>query len=117
MRTAKELLEANLHDVFGNRDAVSRRRAIDSTYAEGITFTDPEGTVIGRDALEAKAASIIDAAPADFVFASDGVDYFGADTAAVAWAFGPVGAPVARGIDVISISDGRISELRTLLHE
>lgn len=117
MSTAKELLDANLHAVFGNRDAASRRTAIDATYSEGVTFTDPEGTVTGRDALEAKAASIIDAAPADFAFAAEGVDYFGADTAAVAWAFGPAGASVARGLDIISIENGQITALHTLLHE
>lgn len=116
MATAKELLDANLHSVFGNRDAASRRAAIDATYTEDVTFSDPEGTVTGRDALEAKASSLIDTAPADFVFAADGIDYVGADSAALAWTFGPVGAPVARGIDVITIENGRISDLRTLLH-
>lgn len=117
MSTAHELLDANLHRVFGNRDARSRREAIDATYAEDVTFSDPEGTVTGRDALEAKAAFIIDAAPSDFVFVPDGVEYVGAHSAAVAWAFGPLGAPVARGLDVITIRDGRISALNTLLHE
>jgi hypothetical protein len=117
MGTARELLAANLHGVFGNRDAASRRLAIDATYTEGVTFTDPEGTVTGRDALEAKAAAIIDPTPEDFVFAPQGVEYFGPDTAAVAWAFGPAGAPVARGLDIIRIENGQIAALQTLLHE
>jgi hypothetical protein len=116
MSTARELLEVNLHHVFGNRDAASRREAIDAFYTVDVAFADPDGTVVGRDALEAKAAALIDTAPANFVFASEGPDYFGADTAALAWSFGPAGSPVARGIDVITVEEGRISFLRTLLH-
>jgi hypothetical protein len=117
MSTARQLLEANLHRVFGNRDAASRREAIELTYADDVAFTDPEGTVTGRDALEAKAAALLDGAPADFVFEEDGVDYSSPDSGALAWKFGPSGSPVARGIDVITIRGGRISTLRTLLHE
>jgi ketosteroid isomerase-like protein len=117
MSTAHELLDMNLLRVFGNRDAVSRREAIDAAYTEDVAFTDPEGTVTGRDALEAKAAALLDGAPADFVFERDGVEYSGAGSAALAWTFGPSGSPVARGIDIITVTDGRISSLRTLLHE
>jgi hypothetical protein len=116
MSTARELLDANLHRVFGNRDAASRREAIDAIYTVDVAFSDPEGTTFGRDALEQKAASLIDTAPDDFVFAAEGPDYLGAGTAALAWSFGPAGSPVARGIDVITVEDGRISSLSTLLH-
>ncbi|SDY53123.1 nuclear transport factor 2 family protein [Herbiconiux ginsengi] len=117
MATPAELLAANLHQVFGNRDVASRRAAIDATYTDDVAFTDPEGTVTGRDALEKKAAALIDGAPADFIFEHDGLAYTGSDTAALAWTFGPSGSPVARGIDLITVRDGRISALRTLLHE
>jgi ketosteroid isomerase-like protein len=117
MGTVRELLDTNLLRVFGNRDAGARREAIEASYAEDVAFTDPEGTVTGRDALEAKAAGLLDGVPADFVFESDGVAYAGADVGALAWTFGPNGSPVARGIDIITVTDGRISSLRTLLHE
>jgi hypothetical protein len=111
------MLNANLHKVFGNRHAATRREAIEEFYTEDVAFTDPEETVTGRDALEAKAAGLIDGAPAEFVFVEDGIPYTSEDTAAMAWAFGPSGSPVARGIDVITVRDGRISELRTLLSQ
>jgi hypothetical protein len=115
MPTVHELLEANLVRVFGNRDAASRRAAIDETYAEDVVFVDPDDTVTGRDALAAKAAGLLDDAPADFVFAADGILYTDADTGALPWAFGPAGAPVVRGIDIITVRDGLIAELRTLV--
>ncbi|NQX29026.1 nuclear transport factor 2 family protein [Microbacteriaceae bacterium VKM Ac-2854] len=117
MTTPRELLQANLHSVFGNRDSASRRSAIDTIYTEDVAFTDPEGTVVGRDALEQKAVALLSTAPESFVFVPDGIEYTSPDTGALAWAFGPAGAPVARGIDIITITDGRISALHTLLHE
>jgi ketosteroid isomerase-like protein len=117
MATATELLAANLHQVFGNRDAASRRAAIEATYADDVEFSDPEGTVTGRDALEEKAAALLAGAPDEFVFVEDGIVYSGRDSAALAWAFGPSGNPVARGIDVITVRDGKIATLQTLLHE
>jgi hypothetical protein len=117
MPTPAELLTANLHQVFGNRDAAARRAAIDATYTDDVAFSDPEETVTGRDALAQKAAALLDGAPVEFVFAEDGLAYTDAEWGALAWTFGPEGAPVARGIDIITVRDGKISALRTLLHE
>ncbi|MCK2212327.1 nuclear transport factor 2 family protein [Actinomadura sp. ATCC 31491] len=114
MRTVPELLAANLHDVFGNRDAAARRAAIDEIYAEDVVFTDPEGVTRGRDALEEKARRLLDRVPPEFVFAEDGPRYASAGRGALAWAFGPEGAPAVRGLDVISVTDGRIAEIVTL---
>lgn len=117
MPTVSELLATNLHDVFGNRDAGSRRAAIEASFADDVLFADPEESVTGWDALEAKAAALLDGAPADFAFADDGLAYVSPDTGVQGWTFGPAGAPVARGVDIITVRDGRITELRTLLHE
>ena len=113
MTSASELLAANLHDVFGNRDPQTRRAAIERIYAEDVVFTDPEGSVRGRAAVEAKAAALLAGVPGDFVFAEDGERYAAADVGALAWAFGPDGSPVARGIDIITIADERITSVRT----
>ena len=113
--TAVELLTANLHGVFGERDPGRRRATADATYTEDVEFVDPEETVVGIDALEAKAAALLARAPG-FVFADAGPAYVAGDHAALAWAFGPAdGDPVARGVDVITVRDGRISAVRTLL--
>jgi hypothetical protein len=95
-------------------EATPHRRARDT---DDVVFADPEGQVAGRDALESKAAAPIDGAPAEFAFEEDGIAYLGRDSGALAWTFGPAGSPVARGIDLITVRDGRISTLRTLLSE
>jgi len=113
--TTAALLAANLHGVFGERDAARRRQAALALYADDVRFTDPEETVVGREALLAKAAALLEGAPGA-VFADDGPLYAGADRAALAWRFGPAdGEPFARGVDVVRIADGRITELVTLL--
>ena len=113
MDSISALLSANLHEVFGNRDAIARHAAVERIYSEDVVFIDPEGTSRGRSAVEGKAAALLDDAPSNFVFVEDGERYVGEDIGALAWAFGPLGAPVARGIDVLTILDGTITSVRT----
>ena len=113
MASVSDLLSANLHDVFGNRDASARRETIDRIYSEDVVFTDPEGTAQGRSALDDKATGLLAGVPNDFIFTEDGERYVDTNIGALAWAFGPVDAPVARGIDVITVLDGTITSVRT----
>ena len=116
MSTVTDLLAANLHEVFDNRDAASRRAAIERTYTDDVVFTDPEGVTTGWDALEAKAGALLEKVPSNFRFTEDGVRYAGPENGALAWAFGPAdGEPAVRGVDVISIRDGRIATVLTML--
>jgi hypothetical protein len=109
-----ELLYMN-REVFSERDPEKRRVAIERTYVEDVRFIDPEGEVVGRQALNDRAQKILDDAPADFLLEQDGLGYTSPDTAAQAWRFGPPGSPVVRGIDILTVSDGRVSVLRTLI--
>jgi hypothetical protein len=115
MSDTEELLYANLHEVFSERDPEERRAAIERTYADDVKFIDPEGEVVGRQALNDRAQKLLDDAPADFVLEEDGPRYVGTDTAALAWRLGPPGSPTVRGIDILTVRDGRVSVLRTLL--
>ncbi len=115
MPDASALLYANLHEVFSERDPEARRAAIERTYAEDVKFIDPEAEVVGRQALNNRAQELLDGAPADYVLEEDSPRYVGNDTAALAWRLGPPGSPVARGIDILTVRDGRVTVLRTLL--
>ena len=114
MPDAQELLYMN-REVFSERDPEKRRAAIERTYAEDVRFVDPEGEVVGQQALSDRAQKILDDAPADFVLEGDGLGYVSPDTAAQAWRFGPPGNPVVRGIDILTVSEGRVSVVRTLI--
>ena len=85
------------------------------TYTEDVRFIDPEGEFVGQRALSDQAQKLLDGPLAGFAFEEDGPPYFGADIAALAWRVGPPGSPVARGIDILTIRDGRVSTLRTLI--
>src|SRR5258708_28131116 len=115
MPEAKELLHSNLHEVFSERDPESGWAHIERTYTEDVTFIDPEGEFAGRQALSDQAQKLLDGVQSGFVFEEDGPQYVGSDIAALAWRFGPPGRPVARGIDILTFRDGRVSVLRTLI--
>ena len=115
MPDAMELLHSNLHEVFSERDPERRRAAIERTYTEDVTFIDSQGEYVGRQALSDQAQELLDGVVAGFVFEEDGPRYVGTGTAALAWRFGPPGKPVARGIDVLTIRNGRVSIVRTLM--
>jgi hypothetical protein len=115
MADAKELLHSNLHEVFSERDPDRRRAAILRTYTEDVTFIDPDGEFNGRQALDDQARKVLDGALAGFVFEEDGPPYVGNGTAALAWRFGPPGSPIGRGLDILTIRDGRVSVVRTLI--
>lgn len=115
MPEGAELLHLNLHEVFSERDPGKRRDAIERTYSKDVKFIDPEGEFVGWDALEERAQELLDSAPPGSMLEEDGPQYFGPETAALAWRVGPPGSPIASGLDVLTIRDGRIVMLRTLL--
>ncbi|MCM0638946.1 hypothetical protein [Cellulomonas wangsupingiae] len=86
MADVRELLDANLHRVFSDRDADARRRVIDDIYTDDVTFTEPEGTVHGRVALAGRASALLGRTPSTFEFVEDGPRYVGTSTGALAWA-------------------------------
>jgi hypothetical protein len=114
MPEATELLRINLHEVTSERDPERRLAAIDRAYVEDLKFLDSETEVVGRQAFSDRIQKILDDAPADFVLEEDGPAYVGPDTAAQPWRFGPPGNPVIRGMDVLTLRDGRVSAVRGL---
>jgi hypothetical protein len=112
---AMELLHSNLYDVFSERDPQRRWAAIGRTYTEDVRFIDPDGEFVGWQALSDRAQELLDGASAGDVFEEDSPTYVGTDSAALAWRFGPPGKPVARGVDFLTIRDGLVSVVRTLI--
>ena len=113
MPDANELLCIQ-HEVTSERDPERHLAAIEQAYVEDLKFLDSEADVAGRQAFSNRLQKILDDAPADFVLEEDGPAYVGPDTAAQPWRFGPPGNPVIRGMDVLTLRDGRVSEVRGL---
>ena len=115
IRNESELLSANLHEVFGERDPDDRWAAIERTYSEDVKFIDPAGEFVGWQAVNDRAQELLDETP-DSVFEEKGPRYFDADTAALASRLGPPGGRVlARGVDILTVRDGRVTLVHTLL--
>lgn len=118
MPTPAELLHSNLHEVFNNRDAESRWAAIVRTYTPEVRFADHDGVIIGREALHQRVGKLLAGFPSEFEFTEATPLYLSDDLAALGWGLGPSGGePVARGLDLLTISDGLVSEVRTIVVE
>jgi SnoaL-like domain len=111
----RELLLANLFEVFNVRDPKRRMEAISRNYAEDVAWTDPDSTFVGHEAMNDQAQKLIDRMP-DFVFNAAGPVYVSGDMGLLAFNLGvPVQPPSVSGIDVALVRDGRIAALTTFL--
>jgi hypothetical protein len=113
--TVNNLMEANLLGVFNERDAQQRALAIETTYATDVRWTDDEGIVVGREALEAKATAL-QSQMQGLVFTTASPVYQTRGLGYLAWELGPDGGdPVASGFDVAVVRNDLISELYTVI--
>jgi len=113
--TVSQLMQQSLEKVFGERNDARRAASAEQTYAADVSFTDPEGVVVGRGALEDKVRALLAGAPG-FVFRAAGPVREAGDLGVLQWHFGPENqAPVVSGTDIALIRNGRISALYTLL--
>jgi hypothetical protein len=111
----RELMLENLFAMFNVRNPERRMEAITRNYTEDVTWTDPDGTTQGHEALNEQAQKLLDRLP-DFVFSAAGPVHVSRDLGLLAFNMGvPEQAPAVSGIDVALVRDGRIAELHTLL--
>jgi hypothetical protein len=96
-------------------DAEARRELIAATFTEQVTYIDPLTEITGRALLN----TVIEAARAQFaglVFSRGGAVDAHHDVARFTWGLGlPGEEPVVVGFDVVTIDDGRISQVHGFL--
>jgi ketosteroid isomerase-like protein len=111
----RELMLANLFAVFSERDPERRAQAIATNYTDDVTWTDPDGTTRGHQALNEQAQKLLYRLP-DFRFSAAGPVHVSGDLGLLAFNTGPPGQPPAvSGIDVALVRDRKIAVLHTLL--
>ena len=114
--TIATLIKRNLHEVFGERDAKKRRKAIAELWTEDCVFIDHDGKRHGHDELDRVVAALHQRFP-DSVFSElRPVDLLH-DSGRLAWGHGPPGQAIIRGEDVVLARNGRISLMLTFLDE
>jgi hypothetical protein len=114
-KTIINLMKANLLGVFNERNAQRRALAIESTYAPDVRWTDDEGTVVGREALETKATAL-QSQMQGLVFTKASPVYQTKGFGYLASKLGPDGGdPVASGFDVAIVRNDLISEHYTVI--
>jgi hypothetical protein len=105
------LLTRNLHDVFGENDAVRRRAAIDEMFAEDCVFHEPKGVYRGRDQID-RVAGATRATHPDFRYRPIAAPEELGNGGRIQWVSGRLGeAPAYAGTDFIIARDGRITAL------
>jgi hypothetical protein len=114
--TLGQLMERNVSEVFGERDAGRRRRAIADLYAEDCAFYDGDGESIGQAAICDRVGRILDDSPPGFAFSLLGPAAVIHDLGRLRWQTGPAGAPtVLSGMDVAIFASGKIRTLYTFI--
>ena len=106
------LLNRNLHDVFGENDPARRRAAIDEIFTEDVVFYEANKNVYrGRDEID-RVAGALRAQHPDFRYqVIAGPEEVG-DGGRIQWLEGrPREAPVVAGTDFIVARDGRIDTI------
>jgi hypothetical protein len=110
------LMERNVSEVFGERDAGRRRRTIAELYADDCAYYDAEGANIGQPAVSERVGRIIDASPPGFSFSLVGSAEVIHELGRLRWQSGASGEPAAlRGMDVAIFADGKIRTLYTFI--
>ena len=111
----RELRLANLFAVFSEHDPKRRLEVIGRNYTEDVSWTDPDGTTQGHEALNEAAQKLLDRMP-DFVFSAAGPVHVSRDLGLLNFNLGvPKQSPAVSGVDVALVRDGRIAVLHTLL--
>jgi SnoaL-like domain len=116
MPSIPELMIRLLMGVFNERNKQRRVAEAAEIFAEDVVFVEPDGKFVGRDAIEGKARSLLEAAPG-WVYTPVGpARESGGELGLQSWHVGPEGGePVVHGIDVALIRDGRIQTLHTFV--
>lgn len=113
----RELLERNLHEVFGQNDARRRRATINELYTEDCILHVPPGMITGREDID-RFAGALRANHPEKAYTPIAKPQALGNGGRLAWGSGPRGAePDYFGSDVIIVRDGRIAALYVFLDE
>ncbi len=107
-----DLMQANLMQVFGERNAEQRLKAIRELYAENAVLYEPGSSASGHTAICKAVTELLASLPPDFGFSAVGPAVGHHNTGRLKWRSGLPNGPVAvTGTDVAHFEKGRIQSL------
>lgn len=118
MESTAQLLQNSLLIIWNSRNAKERAAAMENIYATDIVFYEAnEGpAIMGYEAINNLIATLQAQWPAEFVFELTAPARVNHQVQHIAWRLGVPGQPpVATGMDVAVVENGRIASLHLLL--
>ena len=110
------LMQANLIEVFNQRDTELRRAAIASTYAPDVRWTEDDDVTVGHAELDAKAVDLQQKL-GDLQFVAAGPVYQTLGLGYLAWHLVEPGSDTRRvsGFDIAIVRNDVIVDLYTVI--
>ncbi|SAL70532.1 hypothetical protein AWB69_08359 [Caballeronia udeis] len=109
--SVNELLSRNLLAIFGERDSAARMKELETIWLPEGCFVDPDGRIVGLDAINRKVATLQARFP-DFEVVERGPVDVMHGIGRLAWGFGPENnRTVVTGVDIAITRDGKLLEL------
>jgi len=113
---AAQMMEDNMNQVWNERNAGTRLKAIEKIYTDEANLYHVEDQVTGPDAINNSVTATLQHLPPDFVFTKLKPVIINNSIGRLIWGAGPKGqAPVATGMDIAHFENGRIKSLYVFL--
>jgi hypothetical protein len=109
--TVTQIIEANLNEVWNERDDARRLAALRRLYHPDAVLYEPENVVTGHEAISRTVAAVLASLPDGFRFTVVGAPVGHHGLAVARWQGGPPVQVIVTGSDVARIVSGQITEL------
>ncbi|RZJ73038.1 nuclear transport factor 2 family protein [Flavobacterium sp.] len=111
-----ELVEKNLRQVWAQRDASERIKIIESLYSADAKLFEEGHQTSGYEAINDAVTNVLQNFPQEFTFFLLRPIAVNGNMAKTSWGIGSdLQAPVATGIDITLVEDGKIKALYVFL--
>jgi hypothetical protein len=113
---AAMMMEDNLNQVWNERNADARLKAIERIYSNNAALNHVGEQVFGFDAINRSVTATQKMLPANFVFTKLKPVIINNSIGRLIWGAGPEGeSPVATGMDIVYFENGKIKSLYVFL--